>query len=90
MQSFLAWSPENYLPDCAIAIYPTGQLPVCKLPITILGPENCSDGVSELPEQEYNLLHSGKRGKEGEGNFKMLSNIFWTKQKIQYQFVYLV
>lgn len=62
MQSFLAWSQENYLSDCAIALSPTGQLPACKLPITILGPENCStsDGVSELPEQEYNLLHSGK------------------------------
>lgn len=31
----------------------------------------------------------GKRGKEGEGDLKTLCNIFWTKQKIQYQFVYL-
>lgn len=69
MQLFLAWSPENYLPDCAITLSPTGQLPVHKLPITILAPENCStsDGVSELPEQGYNLLHSGKTGQGGWG-----------------------
>lgn len=37
-----------------------------------------------------NLLHSGKRGKEGGGDFKMLGNIFWAKQKIQqYPSVYL-
>lgn len=69
MQLFQAWIPESYLPDCGIALSPTGQLPICKLPITILGQENCSssDDVSELPEQGYNLIHSGKRGKEGKG-----------------------
>lgn len=69
MQPFLAWSPENYLPDCAITLSPTGQLPVHKLPITVLAPENCStsDGVTKLPEQGYNLLHSRKTEQEGWG-----------------------
>lgn len=52
MQQFLAQSPEHYLPDCVITLHPTGQLLVCKLPITTLEPGNysTSDGVSEYPE----------------------------------------
>ena len=90
MQQILAQSPEHTLPDCAIALQPTGQLLVCKLPIATLELENysVSDGVSEYPEQGYNLLQSGRMWG---GVFKTLCKIFSAKRKNQqYWFICLL